>query len=299
MQSSPFIRWTIALVGAVAISGACPTGSSSIQRKTEPGVTPVAGPSWLNHLKIKYDDTSMGRGSGRYAGNADKPGADAKTLPSTREPVSLTGGDIFRLNCQACHGAAGTGAPPEIRSVIPAVQGSSLELMRKQLQLPGQAKDEATLRQEAAKRRSDLTRRIHGGGERMPPLAHLSDREIDLLYGYLTELAGATTAPKGTIKLTPVAVGEQLVKGTCHICHDASGPRPSGRALLQGTIPPLATILTDQPVVDFLKKVRSGAPVTMGEPLLHYRGRMPVFDYLRDEEVAAAYLFLSEYPPQP
>jgi hypothetical protein len=50
--------------------------------------------------------------------------------------------------------------------------------------------------------------------------------------------------------------------------------------------------------VDFLKKVRSGAPVTMGELALHYRGRMPVFGYLRDEEVAAAYLFLSEYPPQ-
>lgn len=56
--------------------------------------------------------------------------------------------------------------------------------------------------------------------------------------------------------------------------------------------------MADQPVVDFLKKVRSGAQVEMGEPLLHYRGRMPVFQYLRDEEVGAAYLFLSEYPPQ-
>jgi mono/diheme cytochrome c family protein len=298
MQSSPFIRWTIALVGAVAISGACPTGSFSTQGKPEPGVTPVAGPSWLNHLKIKYDDTSMGRGSGRYASNADKPRAETRTLPSTREPVSLTGGDIFRLNCQACHGAAGTGAPPEIRSVIPAVQGSSLELMRKQMQQSGQAKDDATMRQEAAKGRADLTRRIHNGGQRMPPLAHLSDQEIDLVYGYLKELAGSTTASKGTIKEMPLRVGEQLVKGTCHICHDASGPRPSGRALLEGTIPPLTTILTDQPVVDFLKKVRSGAPVTMGELALHYRGRMPVFGYLRDEEVAAAYLFLSEYPPQ-
>ncbi len=28
-------------------------------------------------------------------------------------------------------------------------------------------------------------------------------------------------------------------------------------------------------------------------------GRMPIFGYLTDEEVRAAYLFLSRYPPEP
>jgi len=28
-------------------------------------------------------------------------------------------------------------------------------------------------------------------------------------------------------------------------------------------------------------------------------GRMPLFSYLTDEEVMAAYVFLSNYPPQP
>jgi hypothetical protein len=29
-----------------------------------------------------------------------------------------------------------------------------------------------------------------------------------------------------------------------------------------------------------------------------YRGRMPVFDYLTEDEVANAYLYLTLYPPQ-
>jgi hypothetical protein len=36
----------------------------------------------------------------------------------------------------------------------------------------------------------------------------------------------------------------------------------------------------------------------MGVALISYRGRMPVFDYLTDGEVSAAYGYLSSYPPQ-
>jgi hypothetical protein len=68
--------------------------------------------------------------------------------------------------------------------------------------------------------------------------------------------------------------------------------------LLQGVIPPLSVLLTDNGQFDFIRKARSGAPVFAGRPLFHYRGRMPVFYYLRDEELAAAYDFLVAYPPQ-
>ena len=54
----------------------------------------------------------------------------------------------------------------------------------------------------------------------------------------------------------------------------------------------------DMTVADFVAKVRSGAPVTTANPVFHYRGRMPVFPYLQDVEVAAAYMFLIDYPPQ-
>ena len=35
-----------------------------------------------------------------------------------------------------------------------------------------------------------------------------------------------------------------------------------------------------------------------GDPAFHYRGRMPVFPFLQDVEVAAAYMYLIDYPPQ-
>ena len=94
-------------------------------------------------------------------------------------------------------------------------------------------------------------------------------------------------------------MGEHVVKGTCHICHDATGPRPTHDAmLLQGVIPSLTVLIADNPQVEFIRKARSGAPVFAGRPLFHYRGRMPVFHYLHDEELAAAYDYLVAYPPQ-
>jgi hypothetical protein len=44
--------------------------------------------------------------------------------------VEPSGADLYRLNCQSCHGAEGTGSPPEIKSVLGLVQGSPLELVR-------------------------------------------------------------------------------------------------------------------------------------------------------------------------
>ena len=43
---------------------------------------------------------------------------------------------------------------------------------------------------------------------------------------------------------------------------------------------------------------RSGAPVQMGGLAMIHRGGMPVFYYLNDEEIAAAYVYLATYPPQ-
>jgi mono/diheme cytochrome c family protein len=133
----------------------------------------------------------------------------------------------------------------------------------------------------------------------MPPLAHLQDGDFDAIYAYLTQLAGTPDAsPQSSRTVSWARLGEHVIKGTCHICHDAVGPRPTGQTLLQGTIPPFTTLLEDKPVVDFVTKVRSGAPVMMGDPAFHYRGRMPVFSYLKDVEVAAAYMFMVDYPPQ-
>ena len=133
----------------------------------------------------------------------------------------------------------------------------------------------------------------------MPAQEHLQEADINAIYAYLTLLAGTPDAPPQSRQLTGWSrLGEHVVKGTCHICHDAVGRRPSGQALAQGTIPAFTTLLADKPVVDVVTKVRSGAPVMMGDPAFHYRGRMPVFPFLQDVEVAAAYMFLVNYPPQ-
>jgi mono/diheme cytochrome c family protein len=289
-------------------------GSSNQQgapstKTREPGVTPVAGPSWLNRLGLTYRDSSLGRGGATYGPPPTPPTYGSPparpSLPSTvplavGRPVVLSGADLYRLNCQSCHQAEGTGSAPEIKSVLGLVQGSSLELVRQHLQQKGRGAPESAAQAQATRARTDLYRRIQKGGQRMPALAHLQEADIDVLYAYLTRLAGSPDASPQSKRTTSWArLGEHVVKGTCHICHDAVGPRPSGEALLvQGKIPPFTALLEDKLVVDFLKKVRSGAAVTTGDAAFHYRGRMPVFSYLQDVEVAAAYMFLVDYPPQ-
>jgi mono/diheme cytochrome c family protein len=301
------MRPTIAAALAILLvtAGVAVSGDGSRQPKRPSGrgaavVTAVAGPSWLNHLSIGYRDTSLGRGAGRYGGSPTDLATERRPVVlQVGGSVALAGADLYRLNCQGCHRAEGTGAPPEVRSVLPAVEGSSFEMMRHQLQLQGRAGASGETRAKAATAKAALYNRVRKGGQKMPPRAYLRDADIDLLYGYLTQLAGAPAA--GVPSHTTVSwarVGENVVKGTCHVCHDAAGPRPSGKALLDGATPPLSSLIADKSAADFVNKVRVGAPILMGDLPIHYRGRMPVFYYLKDQEVAAAYLFLANYPPQ-
>jgi mono/diheme cytochrome c family protein len=297
-----------AIVAAGLLVGSTLTGAGGQSGKQaaptpkparDPVVTPVAGPSWLNRLGLRYGETSLGRSAATYGPPTGQRAEGATATPlAVGRSVVLSGADFFRLSCQSCHRAEGTGSPPEIKSVLGAVQGSSLELVRQQLRQQGKA-DVGTARAQSARARTDLHNRIQRGGQRMPALAHLQEGDFVALYAYLTQLAGTPDAPPQSRRTVSWSrLGELVIKGTCHICHDAVGPRPTGQALLQGTIPPFTTLLEDKPVLDFVTKVRSGATVMAGDPAFHYRGRMPVFSYLQDVEVAAAYMFLVDYPPQ-
>jgi mono/diheme cytochrome c family protein len=255
----------------------------------------------LNHLNLTFKDSSLGRGAGRYGPTPTEPPAATVGSPSFVPGQSrvITGADLYRFNCQACHRAEGTGSPPEIKSLITLVQGSSLELVRGNLHSDKKATQAATVRQQAAQAHNELYRRIREGGQRMPPFAHLQEADIDVLYAYLTELAHTPDSPRQSHRtISWSRLGEHVVKGTCHICHDAVGARPTGEALLQGAIPALTVLVAENPPVTFISKVRNGAPVVMGRPSFHYRGRMPVFYYLQDAELAAAYDFLVAYPAQ-
>ena len=281
---------------SAGVSGQAPRPWPSTPKDT--AVTPVAGPGWLTRLGVTLSQTSLGSGPGRYG----PPERTATPSPSLAVPahVTLTGADIYRFNCQACHGLEGRGVPPEIKSAVDPVRGVPLDLLRAQMKAQHQPPGEAAARARPDRVRAEILMRVHNGGQRMPSREHLTDAELDLLFAYLGVLAGSPKA--GPAKHETISwdrVGQHVVKGTCHICHDAVGPRPSDAAMgLQRKIPSLQSLLVSQSVAEFVTKARSGAPVNLSGLAMLHRGRMPVFYYLHDEEIAAAYVYLATYPPQ-
>ena len=265
----------------------------------DPIVTPVAGPSWLTHLGVALSRTSLGQGSGRYGPAPDQPRVppdESLVVPGT---LQITGADLYRLNCQACHRAEGAGAPPEIHALLDAVQGSSLVLVRQRLQQQHGTSSAQAAGAQAKRARADVLARMHKGGIRMPPRDYLQDDDMRSLFAYLTHLAATPDEERQSARaITWARRGELVVKGTCHICHDAVGPLPTEQARLRGAVPSLESLMKTKSIIEFVHKARKGEVVSFGDPGLLHRGRMPVFHYLRDEEVASAYVYLATYPPQ-
>ena len=250
-------------------------------------VTAVDGGSWLNHLHRSLGQSSMGY-TGRY-GPSEPASITTSTSLSSRlqltvapREITLTGADIYRLNCRGCHGETGLGVPPEIHSVINPVRATSAALTLQRMRLIGMSmsrREAATL---ASQARRALLVRLHNGGQDMPAFQHLREPEIGALLLYLEQLAAVPGADKAlrVVRETHLHRGEQIVKSTCHICHNAGGPNPDLQQMLYGSIPPLSTLTFRKSLPDFVEKVTHGAPVLMGTPAMWYRGRMPVFYYL-------------------
>ena len=264
-------------------------------------VTPVSGESWLNHLNRSFGDTSMGKTGRLGPGPRDGSTLHQPQVPifSSRDGITLHGSDLYRLNCQGCHGESGLGAPPEINSVINPVRATSVLLVLARMGSRGMDISYADASKLTQQSKAALLDRLHKGGENMPGFPQLSEVEIHALLSYLNRLAdvpGASSA-SAVVKESHVRVGELIVKSTCHTCHSAIGPDPGPRELMDGTIPPLSTVAMRKNQSDFVRKVTRGAPVLMGTPATLCRGRMPVFFYLTDEEAADVYLYLTLYPP--
>ena len=268
-------------------------------------VTAVEGESWISHLHKRFGETSMGRTSD-LGPAPPRPGNEAPPWQLNLSPgfpmslVTLNGADLFRLNCQGCHKQSGHGAPPEINSVIDPVRATSVAVITAEMKAAGREMSQSEIAAMAKEAKVMLLQRLHVGGEHMlPPV--LSETEIHSLVAYLEQLSGVPGAEKKQIavKESSYHVGEHIVKSTCHVCHNATGPNPSPQQILEGAIPPLATLTTRVGLPDFVRKVTKGAPIIMGTPPTSYRGRMSVFVYLSQDEAAAAYLYLSRYPPRP
>jgi mono/diheme cytochrome c family protein len=263
-------------------------------------VTPVTGESWLVHLNRSFGDTSMGK-TGRLGpppSSEDALGSPAMISTTFARPaLTLSGSDLYRLNCQGCHGESGLGAPPEINSVIDPVRATSIPLVLERMKKTGMDISYADAAKLAQQSKVALLERLHKGGENMPPFTHLTEAEIHPLLAYLKQLADVPGASheQTVVHESAVRIGELIVKSTCHTCHSAIGPDPGAPELMAGAIPPLSTLKARKNQSEFIRKVTQGAPVLIGTQL--YRGRMPVFYYLTDEEAADVYLYLTLYPP--
>jgi mono/diheme cytochrome c family protein len=219
----------------------------------------------------------------------------------TGQSTRLSGADLYRMKCQACHGASGTGAPPEINSVIDPVRATSASMYIARMKKVGMdvtSKDATTLANQAKR---TLLERLRKGGTDMPsPNPDLTSAEVTSLFAYLRQLAGIPGAEKEQVPVVepPLRVGEHIVKSTCHICHAAVGHNPGPSELLEGQIPPLNSFTTRMGLNEFVTKVTAGASAQEGSPPAAVRGHMPVFTYLTPDEAADAYLYLSQYPPR-
>jgi mono/diheme cytochrome c family protein len=270
----------------------------------EAAVTAVAGESWLTHLNRRFDETSMGKtwrlgppapasGEADPQWQADWPSAVAS------QTLTLHGSDLYRMNCQGCHGESGAGAPPEINSVINPVRATSVELVMARMKVSGMEIGRADAVKLAQQSKTALLQRLHNGGENMPPFPHLNEAEVNSLFAYLKQLAAVPGAEREqlAVKESRLRVGEHIVKSTCHTCHAATGPDPGPQQIWDGAIPPLSTLTMRKSRPEFIRKVTRGAPVLMGASPMLYRGRMPVFYYLSEDEAADVYLYLTLDPP--
>jgi mono/diheme cytochrome c family protein len=298
-------RW--AILATALVLGSSLLSAQTVGTKDAP-VTAVEGESWLKHLHRSFNNTSMGKtwelGPAPVAPGEETPRWRLELSPGySTQSVVLHGSDLYRLNCQGCHGSAGNGAPPEINSVINPVRATSVAVVLERTKKTGQQMSRANAAELAGQAKVLLLQRLHKGGEAMPPFPQLSEVEIRSIVAYLEQLAEVPGAERNqvAVKESPTRVGEFIVKSTCHICHSAAGPNPDPQQLYEGAIPPLGSLTTRTSLPEFIRKVTVGAPIGMGAaPLSYrdsYRGRMPVFHYLSQDDAAGAYLYLTLYPP--
>ena len=294
---------------------ASPTNSATY------AVSAVTGPSWLKHLGLTVSQTHMGqmgenqpvpatrRREPNMSENNGLQPTMRKFLPMWRsasnqagdvlnQPFVLSGADLYRLNCRSCHGPNGKGSPPEINSLIGPVQAASRAMIQRRMKARGTEISDDMAKEMAAEAEKSLRDRLQNGGKTMPPFQHLRGDEVEALLAYLDQLAGVPAGNHAArlVNESAARVGEHMVKGTCHICHDATGPGGGHMAMMHGTTPSLASLPEQQSLSSITHQVQNGSTgmmMMMGGP------QMPSFPYFTEEEIAASYFYLEGYPPKP
>lgn len=275
-------------------------------KAAEPPGAPVQGPSWLKHLGLTVSQTQMGQVGGRGAvpGASDQkpdnlksivrrylqtfragPGQSSEIL---NEKFMAAGSDLYRWNCQGCHGADGKGSAPEINSVVGPVQGTSAALTRTRMEARGIEADDDMINQVTELADASLRDRLQHGGKNMPSFEYLRADEVEALLGHLEKLADVPPTKRAGLLVPESAAraGEHIERGTCHICHDATGPGSGHMSMQQGTIPSLASIPRSLSLSGVVHQVQYGScdamKMTGGQV-------MPAYPYFTEEEIAAIY----------
>ncbi len=110
------------------------------------------------------------------------------------QTTSMSGEDIYRLNCSGCHGPNREGNPPAYQ----ALQGIDKKMSR-----------------------MDVTHQIKNGKNIMSAFAHLSQDQINAVLAYLFDGKEQKLEP-----VSEVQQGEMLVRSNCISCHRLSGDDP-------------------------------------------------------------------------
>ena len=289
-------------------------------------VTPVGGPSWLKQIGIfdirasamgemgGYDppplsprkepvfpmETSRSGGRMGMGGMMGRSYSNDRLSPSELERLMgeqflLAGSDLYRLDCRSCHGPNGDGKPPEINSLIGPFQGISSALLEKRMKELGRPIGAKLAKDLAAQAEENIRQRLQNGGKKMPPFKHLDREEVNALLKYLKAHVGdpESQGKEDLVMQSVSRVGEHLVKGTCRICHDATGPGVGRMGMMQGIIPSLASFPVEQSMQSIVWQVELGSRTMM----MMGGQRMPAYPYITAEEAGAAYLYLIQYPP--
>lgn len=270
------------------------------------------GPSWIKHLGLTVSQTHMGQMGGNVSSNSQAQLSAATSkgpanlnsniqrfLASLRaqpqqasailhEKFQVAGADLYRWNCQSCHGPDGQGAAPEINSVIGPVQGTSPVMTRKRMEARGLDVDDDMVQQVSELAEGSLRDRLQHGGKSMPSFEYLRSDEVEALYGYLEKLASVPPTRRDGLLVpeSTARVGELIVRGTCHVCHDATGPGAGHAAMLQGTIPSLASLPKEHSLSGVVHQVHYGS---CGMMKVTGADAMPAYPYFTDEEIASLY----------
>jgi len=313
MNTNPHRRAALVLLLAISLPAvAVAQAAASATAPSPANSQPLSGPSLLRSLALTDVENPFGRLGGDGPPRSSLPQAfvdsvrkaltqagyrDEAALQSLRATFPVSGADIYRLNCRSCHGPAGAGKPPAIASIIGPARALA----------PARSEPNPELAQLLAMHAGELLgERLAKGGVKskgpylvvMPPFAYLSEQEVVALGDYLKQLGGVAGKETAVQKVNQSAlrIGEQVVRGTCLICHDATGMSGGHAMVMAGLVPALANLPEQMSLDGVVHKVRHGWTPMVG--MARPASRMPVFAYLTDEEVAAAYLYLVYQPPQ-